>query len=161
MSDDAVDVRTLMRHSLATLAYRAAKPLRDVPEGFALFRAGPRARTPLEIVAHMGDLVAWALTAVQGQSTWKASTPAGWTDEVARFFDALAALDAYLASDAEVHATFTRLHQGPLADALTHVGQLSLLRGLAGAPVRGENYVRATIAVGQVTATQPPPVLEF
>lgn len=151
----------LVRHILATIAYRAAKPLRDVPEGFAGFRAAERARTPVEIVSHMGDLVEWSLTAVQGRSVWRATEPLPWDAAVARFFAALAALDAYLASGAEVHATFPRLLQGPLADALTHVGQLSLLRGLAGAPVRGENYVRAAVEIGRVTADQAPPVLEF
>lgn len=158
MADDA---RELIRHLLATLAYRAAKPLRDAPDTFAGFKASAQSRTPLEIVAHMGDLLDWALTGARGQPAWRASAPQGWTEESARFFAAVAALDAYLASGAEVHVRFERLLQGPLADAMTHVGQLSLLRGLAGVPVRGENFVKARIAAGQVTADQPPPELEF
>lgn len=155
------DARHLIRHLLATLAYRAAKPLRDVPAGFATFKAAGHARSPVEIVAHLADLLDWSLSGARGQSAWRASTPLPWDDEVTRFFAAIAALDAYLASGAEVHVRLEKLLQGPLADALTHVGQLSLLRGLAGAPVRGENFVKAKIETGRVTADQPPPELEF
>ena len=153
--------RTLLRHLLATLAYRAAKPLRDVPEGFAGFKASDRARTPVEILAHMGDLLDWALSGARGKMTWRQLAPQPWADEVNRFFASLSAFDAYLASDEEMHVRGEKLIQGPLADALTHVGQLSLLRGLAGAPVRGENYVRAHVEIGRVTVDQAAPQLEF
>jgi hypothetical protein len=54
-----------------------------------------------------------------------------------------------------------KLIQGPLADALTHVGQLAMLRGMAGVPVRPESYPRAEIVVGRVGIDQAAPRAEF
>lgn len=153
--------RQLLRHTLATLAYRAAKPLRDAPESFCKFQPAEGARTAVEILAHIGDLFDWALSSVQGHERWRSSEPQPWREETARFFAALEALDAYLASDAPLHATADALFQGPIADAFTHVGQIALMRRLAAAPVRAENYYVAKITVGVVGAEQPAPVYEF
>ncbi|HTC89694.1 MAG TPA: hypothetical protein VK686_15410, partial [Bryobacteraceae bacterium] len=92
---------------------------------------------------------------------WHNAAPQPWSQEADRFFAALVAFDAYLASDKPLHATPEALLQGPIADAFTHVGQIALLRRLAAAPVRPENYYIAQIAVGTVGADQPAPVLEF
>lgn len=153
--------RDLLRHTLATLAYRGGKAIRDVPPAAASFKAGPATRTPAEILAHIGDLLDWALTQARGEEAWHNSTPQSWDQDVARFFDGLARLDTYLASDAPLDAPVERIFQGAIADALTHVGQIALLRGLAGAPVRGENYARARIAAGRVGREQAAPVREF
>jgi hypothetical protein len=153
--------RTLLRHALATLSYRGAKTLRDAPPGFAAFKPGPTARTPLEIVAHLGDLFDWSLHLCRGEHVWKSGEPREWADEVARFFEALRRLDEYLASDAPIGYPLERLFQGPVADALTHVGQLSMLRRLAGAPIRGENYFKADIAAGRIGLDQAAPKIEF
>ena len=153
--------RQLLRHSLATLAYRAAKPLRGAPDNFCKLKVSADARTPVEILAHMGDLFDWALSSVRGQERWHSSTPLRWSEETERFFTALAAFDAYLASDQPMHATPEALLQGPIGDAFTHVGQISLLRRLADAPVRPENYYVAKVTVGVVGAEQPAPVYEF
>ena len=163
----------LLRHAVAALAYRGGKPLRGCPEGFADFRAAPGTRTPAEVLAHLGDLLEWAASQVRGKSTWRSSPPLPWEQEKARFFAALAVLDRALDGvlDGELDgelpggapAAFSaeKLFQGPIADAFTHVGQLALLRRLAGAPVRGENFVRADIVAGRVGAEQSPPALEF
>ena len=157
MTDD----RVWLRHCLATLAYRAGKAVRDAPPEFAGLRlAEPTAMTPGRILAHMGDLMDWALSMAEGRQTWHNSTPRAWDAEVERFFGALAAFDGYLASPAPLHAPAERLFQGPIADALTHVGQLATRRRLAGAPVCGENYFVADIAVGRVGLEQAPPVRE-
>jgi hypothetical protein len=153
--------RQLLRHSVATLAYRAAKPLRGAPDSFCKFKASADARTPVEILAHMGDLFDWALSSVRGEERWRNSTPLPWSPETDRFFAALTVFDAYLASDRPLHTTPETLLQGPIADAFTHVGQIALLRRLAAAPVRAENYYVAKIAVGSVGADQPAPVYEF
>jgi hypothetical protein len=152
---------TFLRHTLASLAYRAGKPLRHAPPEFATFRADPTSRTPVQIVAHMGDLFDWALTIANGQEAWHSSQPLAWDREVARFFHALEAFDARLASEAPVEAPFERLIQGPIADALTHVGQLAMLRRMSGAAVHGENYFVAEIVVGRVGLDQAAPVKEF
>lgn len=153
--------RRWLRHCLATLAYRAGKAVRGAPPGFEDLRlAEPTAMTPAQILAHMGDLMEWALSLAQGRQTWPGSAPRPWDAEVDRFFGALAALDAYLASPAPLHAPPERLFQGPIADALTHVGQIATRRRLAGAPVRGENYFVAEIAIGRVGLEQAPPVRE-
>jgi hypothetical protein len=156
--------RDHLRHTLATLAYRAGKALSGAPDSFARHRAGDTTRTPLEILAHMGDLMAWALSQARGDERWEATDPAsglGWNQEVDRFFSGLAAVDGYLASGAPLGQPEGRLFQGAIADALTHVGQINLLRRLAGAPVRGENYNRADIRIGSVGLEQQPPRREF
>ena len=162
MTDPTSDEkREMLRHTLATLAYRGGKAVREAPEGFGEFRAGEGTRTPAEILAHVGDLLDWALWLARGEQRWQDSAPLPWGEEVARFFQGLAALDAFLASEEPLAATAERLFQGPIADALTHVGQISLLRRVAGAPVRGENYFKAEIAAGRVGAEQAAPRREF
>ena len=153
--------REFLRHTVATLAYRAGKALRDAPQGFAGFTVAPGTRTPAQILAHMGDLFDWALCLARGHHTWHDSAPMPWEDEIARFFAALAAFDAYLASGQTLGWSPERLFQGPIAEALTHTGQLTMLRRLAGAPVRGENYAKAVITPGSVSLTQAAPVYEF
>ena len=141
--------RDLLRHAVATVAYRGGKALRGAPDGFAMFRTGESSRTPVEILAHVGDLFDWALSLAKDRQEWREAVPLDWPDEVARFFAALGTFDAYLASDAPLGTSPEQLVQGPVADALTHVGQLMMLRRLAGAPVRGENYYKADIAAGR------------
>jgi hypothetical protein len=153
--------RDLLRHMVATLAYRGGKALRGTPPDFASFRVAAGARTPGEILAHLGDLFDWALSMAKGVHHWHDSTPVPWEDGAARFFGGLQAFDDYLASDAPLGFPPEKLFQGPIADALTHIGQIALLRRLAGAPVRAENYFSAEITAGRVSADQPPPVQEF
>ena len=151
----------LLRHTLATLAYRAAKPLRGAPAGFENFRVAQTTRTAGQILAHMGDLLDWAAKAVDGKPEWHESSPLQWDAEVARFFKATKAFDDRLASGVASATPLIKLFQGPIADALTHVGQLATLRRLAGSGVRGENYLMAEINVGRVGADQAPAVREF
>lgn len=153
--------RELLRHAVATLAYRGGKVLRDAPLGFASMRIGEKTRTPVEILAHVGDLLDWALWLAKGERRWKNSVPQAWEREVARFFDSLARLDALLASTEPIASSPEKLFQGPIADAFTHVGQIALLRRLGGLPVRGENYFRADIVTGRVGPEQSAPRREF
>lgn len=151
--------RELLRHTLATTAYRAARALEGAPASFAVFDGA--GRRPVEILAHMGDLFDWALSMAMGKEHWKNAQPLDWADEQKRFFSLLQAFDAFLASGEPLRAPVERLFQGPVADALTHVGQLAMLRRLAGSPTRGENFYVAAIAAGQVSAEQPAPVKTF
>ena len=153
--------RALLRHTVATLAYRAAKTLRGAPAGFSVYTAGPGSRTAGHILAHMCDLFDWALSMAQGKQQWTDTPPRAWEADCERFFNGVAAFDEYLASDAALGTSVERLFQGPVADALTHTGQLAMLRRLAGAPVRGENYAKARITVGTVGSRQEAPVREF
>lgn len=153
--------RDLLRHTLATLAYRGAKAVRGAPADFAGFRVAPGSRTPGEILAHLGDLFVWAGWLARGEHRWTTSTPGAWNDDVARFFAELTALDTYLAGDEPLRCRAEQLFQGPIADALTHVGQITMLRRLAGHPIRGENYFTATIERGRVGADQATPRVEF
>jgi len=153
--------RALLRHLVATLAYRAAKVLRDPPSGFATFSLAEGRRLPVQLLAHLGDLLTWACYLANGEYRWKAEGSADWDPELDRFFARLGMLDARLADPAPLGYPAEILIQGPLADALTHVGQLALLRGAAGAPVRPESYARAEIAVGRVGREQAPPGREF
>ena len=156
MSEHPEADRQFLRHTLATLAYRGGKALRDAPPGFASFRAGETSRTPLEILAHMGDLFDWACALAGGQHVWNDRPPGSWDEEVARFFAGLHRFDEALASDAPLGFSIERLFQGPVADALTHVGQIAMLRRLAGAPVKGENYFKVEIQAGRVGPEQMP-----
>ena len=153
--------RIMLRHLLATLAYRAAKVLRDVPIEFGQFQAGLAARRPVQIVAHMGDLMSWGIALARGEHVWKAEGSGDWNIEVNRFLDRLAGLDQALEAGALPPGAEEKLIQGPLTDALTHVGQLAILRGLAGCPVRPESYARAEIVAGRVGLAQAAPVREF
>jgi hypothetical protein len=153
--------RDFLRHALATLAYRAAKAVRAAPATFAAMTPGPGSRTAAQILAHMGDLFDWALSLAQGRQTWKNSTPLPWDAEAARFFETLERFDAYLAGDEPLHAPCAQLLQGPIADALTHTGQLTMLRRMAGSPIKGENYAQADIVAGRVTSSQSSPKREF
>jgi hypothetical protein len=146
---------------VATLAYRGGKAVRNAPSGFADFRCGDSSRTPGQILAHIGDLLDWALSLAAGKQKWHASTPLSWEKEVDRFFAALKKFDDYLAGKEAIHEPPEKLFQGPIADALTHVGQIAMLRRLAGGPVRGENYHVADIAAGRVGREQAPPKREF
>ena len=153
--------RELLRHALATVAYRGGKALRDAPASFSEFRVGPRSRSAGEILAHLSDLFDWGTSLAQGQHTWRDVPPGDWSDDVSRFFAALAAFDAELASGKPLGCSAEQLFQGPIADALTHVGQLNMMRRLAGSPVRGENYFKADIAAGRIGVDQRPPRVEF
>jgi hypothetical protein len=157
----SVSSRQLLRHAVATVAYRGGKALRGAPDGFADFRIAEKSRTPREILAHIGDLFDWALTAAQGASKWNASIPLPWDKESARFFATLEKLDVYLASDAPLGCPAEKLVQAPIADALTHIGQIAMLRRLAGGPMRAENYFVADIAAGRTGAEQTAPKFEF
>jgi hypothetical protein len=153
--------RELLRHMIATVAYRGGKAMRGAPAGFASFKAADSARTAGELVAHIGDLYDWALSLAEGAQAWNTSQPLPWDEEVDRFFRTLANLDMYLASDAPLHARAEQLVQGPIADSLTHVGQLVMLRRLSGHAMRSENYARADILAGRVGAEQTPAKREF
>jgi hypothetical protein len=153
--------RILLRHTLATLAYRGGKAMRNAPAGFSDFQAGHGLRTPGQILAHIGDLLDWAQSIAMGKQTWQDSKPQTWEHDVDRFHAGLRKLDDLLASNETMHAPLEKLFQGPVADALTHVGQIAILRRMAGAPVKGESYFAADIQTGRVGADQAAPKREF
>lgn len=152
---------TFLRHTLATLAYRGGKATRGAPESFSSFKAAETSRTAGQILAHIGDLMDWGMSLAVGQQKWQDSEPQTWAKDTERFHAAIHAFDAYLASGKPVAASEDQLFQGPVADALTHVGQINLLRRLAGVPIKGENYFRADIQTGRVGAEQTAPKREF
>ena len=151
--------REFLRHTLASLAYRAARAVEGAPEEFANFDGV--GRTPGQILAHMGDLFDWALSISRGDEKWHTSEPLPWAEEKQRFFAALEAFDALLASDEPLQAPVERLFQAPVADALTHTGQIAMLRRLSGFKKPDEDFYQAEIAVGQVGEKQPAPVFTF
>jgi len=153
--------RAMLRHCLATLAYRGGKVLRNVPDDFAEFSAHETTRTPSQIVAHLGDLLDWGLSMARGQEKWINLEPGDWKTSGERFFSSLKAFDDYLASDEALGVTEERLFQGPIADSFTHVGQLAMLSRMAGQPIRAENYSKASIEPGRVGDDQKPPKFEF
>jgi hypothetical protein len=155
------DSRAFLRHTLATLAYRGGKAIRNAGPSFAEYGSAETSRTPAKILAHIGDLMEWALSMAEGRQAWYDSLPLPWEKECERFFAALKKLDDYLASEKPLQVPAGKLFQGPIADALTHVGQIAMLRRMAGVPMKGENYFAAEISVGRVGAVQAAPSKEF
>jgi hypothetical protein len=158
MSDDG---RQLLRHTLAVLAYRGGKAIRGAPPGFEEFCAGSGTRPAGQILAHVGDLLDWCEGLCEGVQRWQNGEVQSWDALSARFFANLARVEARLASSEPLGYPAERIFQGPIADALTHVGQIALLRRLAGHPVRGENYFKAVIVAGNVGTEQAAPRAEF
>jgi hypothetical protein len=154
---DDPTTRQFLRHALATLAYRAGKTVRGTPEAFGQYRHTPDSNSCVEILAHMGDLMDWALRMVRGAPSWTTATPQAWDREIERFFAALGAFDAHLADGQPIRWEPERVFQGGIADALTHTGQLAMLRRLSGFQMKGENYSKADIVVGRVGIEQIPP----
>jgi len=161
MRSDSDPKRELLRHALATLAYRGGKAMHNAPANFADYRCSETSRTPEQILAHIGDLLDWGLSIARGKQTWRDSGVQNWNQDVERFFSGLKAFDDFLASDHPLDAAPEKLLQGPIADALTHVGQIAMLRRMAGAPMKGESYFAAEIVAGRVGREQTAPNREF
>jgi hypothetical protein len=161
MTTSADPARQLLRHTVATVAYRAGKALRDAPDHFGSFHIGDKTRTPAQILAHMGDLFDWATSIAEGKQAWHDSPPLAWNAEVERFFGAVKKFDDLLASGEPLHASAECFYQGPVSDALTHIGQIAMLRRLAGSPIKGENFLKAEIAAGRVGLDQSAARREF
>lgn len=142
--------RELLRHLVAALTFRARIAISDAPESFAAFRIEETVRTPAEILAHLGDLLEGSLYLMKGELVYLNSPPLAWKEESRRFFAAAKDFDAFLASDAHPQQPVEKIVQGPIADALTHVGQIVMLRRAAGAPVREESYFTAEIAAAEI-----------
>jgi hypothetical protein len=150
-----------LRHTLATLAYRGAKVLRDAPPGFGDYRPGETSRSATEILSHIGDLLDWGLALADGRHVWNDAATETWEAAVDRFHAGLERLDGRLASGEPLGHPAERLFQGPVADALTHVGQLAMMRRLHDVPVKGENYFKAEITEGRVGRDQASPRRQF
>ena len=142
--------REVLRHMVATVAYRGGIAVSDAPEGFAVFRVAEDLRAPGEILAHIGDLLEGSLYLLKGEMVYLTSSPLPWGEEVSRFFSAAQRLDAYLGAGAPLACPVEKLIEGPIGDALTHVGQIVMLRRVAGSPVRAESYFTAEIIPGMV-----------
>jgi hypothetical protein len=153
--------REYLRHTVATLAYRGHKAVRDAPEGFGSVRVCATTRSAVEILAHIGDLLDWALSLAQGREAWQTASPGSWDREAERFSVGLQNLDDYLRGGEPLGCSAEKLFQGPIADALGHVGQLATLRRYSGSPVRGENYFLAEISAGRVGSDQALARFEF
>ena len=149
--------RLLLQHFLAALAYRTQKALRGAPDDFADFRAGTHVRTPHELVWHMTGVIGYARTMLHGGRFVPPRMPT-FAAEVARFHDTLAALrDDFADAALEARISDEQFLQGPLADAMTHAGQLAMLRRLAGSPVASENFIFAEVRRENVSAAQAEP----
>ena len=142
--------RELFRHLVATVAYRGGIAVSDAPENFSVFRVNETTRTPGELLAHIGDLLEGSLYLAKGEMVYLRSEPLPWEKEITRFFSAVKGFDSYLASDAPLACPMEKLIQGPIGDALTHVGQIVMLRRLAGKPVHVKAYFTAEIVAGEI-----------
>ena len=155
------EARSLLRHTLATIAYRGGKAIRNAGPSFGEYGSPDTSRTPGKIFAHIGDLMDWGLAMCEGRREWHDSPPLAWEKECERFFAAVKKFDDYLASDNPLQVSAEKLFQAPIADALTHVGQIAMLRRMARVPMKSEYYVIAEITAGRVGPDQAPPRKEF
>jgi hypothetical protein len=152
------DKRHMLRHFLAALAYRTQKAVRGAPEDFAGFKAGNDVRTPQELVRHMTSVLGYARTFFIGGEYWPDPLPT-FRDEIERFHAMLADLRTHLEAGTPLNGlTEEQLLQGQFSDAMTHAGQLAMLRRLYGEPVRSENFIHAAISPENLTPDQPDPV---
>jgi hypothetical protein len=161
MTSNSDPKREFLRHTLATIAYRGGNAVRNAPAGFAEFRGCASGRTAAQILAHVGDLLDWGLSIARGKQSWKTAEALAWDKETERFFAALKNFDDYLAAEEPLEAPAEKLFQAPLADVLTHVGQIAMLRRMACGPVKAENYFIADIVTGRVGPDQTPPKVQF
>jgi hypothetical protein len=149
--------RRLLRHFLAALAYRTQKALRDAPESFADFRPAPTTRTPFELVWHMTGVIGYARTFLHG-GDFEPPRLGSFAEEVARFHETLGSLSEDFADSAlTARITDEQFLQGPLADAMTHAGQLAMLRRLHGSPVPSENFIFAKVTGANLSSAQALP----
>ncbi|HUR96717.1 MAG TPA: hypothetical protein VMZ26_01490 [Pyrinomonadaceae bacterium] len=152
------DKRHMLRHFLAALAYRTQKAVRGAPDSFADFEAGNDVRTPKELVRHITSVLGYARTFFIGGEYRPEPLPT-FRDEIQRFHAMLADLGEHLTDGTPLRAlTEEQLLQGQFSDAMTHVGQLAMLRRLHGDPVRSENFIHAAISPENLSIDQPDPV---
>lgn len=140
--------RELLRHAVAAVAFRGRIAVRDAPPGFADFRVTAETRSPVEILAHIGDLLEGSRYLLRGDYIELVSRPLPWDSEIGRFVDSVRELDLFLQSDAPLAHAPEKMIQGPVGDAFTHVGQIVILRRVAGAPIQQEPYFTAEIVAG-------------
>jgi hypothetical protein len=149
--------RETIRHVLAVLAYRTQKAIRDSDEDFPYFQAGNGTRTPIELVRHMSSVLGYARTFFIG-GIYRADPLISFSEEIKRFHSLLADLSAHLAAGTQIkEISLIQLLQGPISDAMTHAGQLAMLRRLAGSPVASENFIFAEISAERLGSIQPLP----
>lgn len=147
----------MLRHFLAALAYRTQKALRGAPEGFDRFQAGSQVKTPHQLILHMTSVLGYARTYFIG-GTFASPSPLEWKKDIRQFHAMLEDLGRHLDAGTPLrNATEEQMLQGPFADAMTHAGQLAMLRRLAGSPVAPENFIKAAISPDNLTPDQPDP----
>ncbi|HYH81947.1 MAG TPA: hypothetical protein VEX86_19230 [Longimicrobium sp.] len=155
--DHSEETRRVLRHFLAALAYRTQKALRGAPPEFADFSAGAGTRTPRELVRHMASVLGYARTFFIG-GIFQPVPLESFEDEIERFHAMVADLGGHLARGTTLRElSYDQLLQGPFSDAMTHAGQIAMLRRLAGSPVESENFLFAEISADRLGSSQPPP----
>ena len=151
------DTTRLMRHLVATIAFRASRALRDAPDGFDDVRLADDGWCARELLLHMSNVLAFAYATITQTDRVKHELR-DWHGEVDRFYGILGDIDARLATGASLEPGMDlKLVQGPFADTLTHVGQLLSMRRRCGSPIPATNYIKADIRTG-VTALKEQPV---
>jgi len=152
----SADTIRIFRQLLATIAYRASRSLRDVPQGFENACLPGDGKSSLELLCHMTNVLSFAHATVTGTDRVKYE-PVGWREEVERFYSLVGKIDAKLSAGVSLESGMDlRLVQGPLADVLTHIGQLHAMRRAAGSPVAATNYIKAEIHIGCTSLMEQP-----
>ena len=152
----SADTTRILRHMVATIAYRSSRSLRDGPPGFSDVRLPGESKSAAELLLHMTNVLAFALATVTNTDRIR-HEPLEWSGEVDRFYSQLGDLDSKLAGTVEIEPEMDlRLVQGPLSDVLTHIGQLHAMRRASGAPIAATNYIKAEIHIGCTSLMKQP-----
>jgi len=147
----------ILRHYLASIAYHATKAIKGAPENYPELNIGKDIRTPRRILHHVTGVLSYAHSFFEHyDTTYFEHKP--WDEEVRYFYETLSKLDESLQEKEPREVSEEQLLQGPLSDAMTHIGQLLMLRRMAGSPVPSENFIYADIRAGVVGQDQPEPV---
>jgi hypothetical protein len=149
--------REMLRHYIASIAYHATKAIRDAPATYPEFNAGKGARTPKQILHHMTGVLTYAHSFFEEYETTFFEHQQ-WDAEINRFYEILSKLDESFKEKGSTEVSEEQLLQGPLSDVMAHIGQLLMLRRIAGCPVPSENFIFADITKGAVGPDQPEPV---
>jgi hypothetical protein len=141
--------KEFVRHFLATIYYRGIKYLSVDDITFNAFNPKNGIRTPAEILNHINGLLLY-IQSFFIKHTNTHPEQQSFIKEVKRFKSVIQMLDStILSNDLTPQMTYEQLLQGPLADIMLHIGELSMQRKYSGNPADDiENYINADIKIG-------------
>ncbi len=135
-----------IQHFLKVLSYRFEKAIHNAAESYPKHASGHGIRTPLELLGHMNGVLEFAISSLKNQP--RRNIPEqSWQEQITLYYEKLKELNQLMQENSFDTDTLERILQGPLADAMTHIGQLAMMRRLANSAIAGENYFAADMSL--------------